>query len=222
MPPRVQSLDHLVLTVADLVKTSAFYRDILGMQTKQFVSASDGSTRWALKFGSQKINLHHASKPFDPKAKYPTPGSADLCFLSGSNLDEWTSHLAKHSVSIEEGPVARTGAQGPIMSIYIRDPDENLIEIANLISWSGAIGMRMITALAQIFNKSRLDQRSSFAFRFVILHPTWYRIFIERNSLVSVCCAIITNPNCSFCMDFLTTWRTSALYPKDRWVSSQA
>ena len=132
MSPQVESLDHLVLTVADMDKTVTFYRDILGMQAEQFVSASDGSTRWALKFGKQRINLHPASSPHDPKAKLPTPGSADLCFLSSTKLEEWKSHLEQHAVSIEEGPVARTGAQGPILSIYIRDPDDNLIEIANL------------------------------------------------------------------------------------------
>jgi len=125
--PKIDSLDHLVLTVADISATVAFYRDVLGMQVTEFKPA-DGSVRKALKFGQQKINLHAARGPFEPKAKSPTPGSADLCFLSTEPLADWIAHLGDR---IEEGPIARTGATGPIMSIYLRDPDGNLIEIAN-------------------------------------------------------------------------------------------
>jgi catechol 2,3-dioxygenase-like lactoylglutathione lyase family enzyme len=130
MRPSLRSLDHLVLTVRDLDATVAFYSDILGMQATRFHPA-DGSTRWALTFGVKKINLHPAGAEFDPKAQCPTPGSADLCFLSDTPLADWQAHLAAHKVTIEEGPIARTGATGPILSIYIRDPDNNLIEIAN-------------------------------------------------------------------------------------------
>lgn len=127
--PEVSSLDHLVLTVTDIAATCAFYQDILGMTVEEFVP-SDGSRRVALKFGDQKINLHKAGNEFDPKSEIPTPGSADLCFLTTSSLDTWIPHLNTAKVTVEEGPVARTGATGPIQSIYIRDPDKNLIEIS--------------------------------------------------------------------------------------------
>lgn len=133
MPPAVQSLDHLVLTVADPATTRQFYETVLGMQAERF-SPADGSTRWALKFGRQKINLHTAGQEFDPKARRPAPGTADLCFLSETPLAEWQAHLATHDVAIEEGPLPRTGATGPIRSLYIRDPDGNLIEISNPVA----------------------------------------------------------------------------------------
>jgi catechol 2,3-dioxygenase-like lactoylglutathione lyase family enzyme len=129
MGPQLTALDHLVLTVADIEATIAFYDRVLGMQSEQF-QPTDGSTRWALKFGVQKINLHVAGQEFDPKAKVPTPGSADLCFLTDSPLDTWQTHLHKFGVQIVDGPVRRTGASFPIQSIYIRDPDGNLIEIS--------------------------------------------------------------------------------------------
>ncbi|MBV6637801.1 MAG: VOC family protein, partial [Mameliella sp.] len=110
--------------------TRQFYETVLGMQAERFTPA-DGSTRWALKFGRQKINLHTAGQEFDPKARRPGPGTADLCFLSETPLAEWQAHLAALGVTIEEGPLPRTGATGPIRSIYIRDPDGNLIEISN-------------------------------------------------------------------------------------------
>mgnify|MGYP001801147462 FL=1 len=128
----VTGLDHLVLTVADVDQTVAFYRDVLGMVPEQF-APSDGSVRWALKFGAQKINLHVAEAPFEPKAQVATPGSADLCFLSGQPLDAWQAHFDLHGVVVEDGPVERTGATGPIFSLYVRDPDGNLIEVANAV-----------------------------------------------------------------------------------------
>lgn len=128
--PALSRLDHLVLTVMDIRRTVQFYEDVLGMQSKPF-TPSDGSTRWALKFGAQKINLHAAHAPFSPNAEVAMPGSADLCFLTDEGLDIWADHLAAQGVPIEEGPIARTGATGPILSIYVRDPDGNLIEIAN-------------------------------------------------------------------------------------------
>ena len=132
MPPRIQSLDHLVLTVADLEETCAFYA-VLGMETITFTPAH-GAPRKALRFGAQKINLHRAGAEFEPKAEYPTPGAADLCFLSDVPLEDWLLHLRDHGVHIEEGPVARSGAMGPILSIYLRDPDGNLVEVSNQLA----------------------------------------------------------------------------------------
>ena len=129
MKPSLTALDHLVLTVADIDATVAFYTDILGMTAEQF-TPKGSPPRWALKFGAQKINLHKAGAEFEPKAAQPVPGSADLCFLTETPLADWTRHLADHGVVIEDGPVPRTGAMGPLNSIYIRDPDRNLIEIS--------------------------------------------------------------------------------------------
>lgn len=127
---QVSALDHLVLTVADVTKTREFYATVLGMTAEKFTPA-DGSTRWALCFGAQKINLHAAGQEFKPHAATPTAGSGDLCFLSDIGLEDWQAHLARLGIEIIDGPVRRTGAQGPILSIYIRDPDGNLIEISN-------------------------------------------------------------------------------------------
>ncbi len=123
---RITSLDHLVLTVRDLDATVRFYVEGLGMELREF---EDG--RKALHFGVQKINLHVWRREFEPKAERPTPGSADLCFLADSSLDDVVRHLEAQGHPVIEGPVARAGAQGPIVSIYVRDPDGNLIEIAN-------------------------------------------------------------------------------------------
>ena len=129
-PPMITSLDHLVLTVSDMAISVAFYRDILGMQALEF-EAADGSRRWALAFGAQKINLHSAQTPFTPHAAQPRAGSADLCFLSSTPLDAWLPYLKASGQTVLEGPVQRNGALGPIVSLYIRDPDGNLLEIAN-------------------------------------------------------------------------------------------
>ncbi len=123
---RLDQLDHLVLTVRDLGATLAFYTEALGMEEVTF-----GEGRKALAFGTQKINLHEAGREFEPKALHPKPGSADLCFLTTAPLSKVVVHLRNYGVEILEGPIERTGAQGPIESIYIRDPDGNLIEIAN-------------------------------------------------------------------------------------------
>ena len=128
--PRVDSLDHLVLTVVDIEVTVAFYKQALGMTAERF-EAADGTTRTALNFGRQKINLHPAGAEFAPHAERPTRGSADLCFLSAEPLADWKCHLGALGIAIEEGPVRRTGATGPILSLYLRDPDGNLIEISN-------------------------------------------------------------------------------------------
>ncbi len=129
--PVLSSLDHLVLTVTDIAATTRFYTTVLQMEIEEFHPA-DGSIRTALKFGQQKINLHPASAPFEPKAQNANPGSADLCFLTQTPLADWQSHLHAHDIQIEEGPVPRTGATGPILSLYLRDPDGNLIEISTL------------------------------------------------------------------------------------------
>ena len=124
--PKVTSLDHLVITVASIEATIAFYTRVLGMEAVQF-----GNGRQALAFGNQKINIHRHGAEFDPKALRPTPGSADLCFLTEAPLDHFIGHLEACQVPIEVGPVTRTGARGPIQSVYLRDPDGNLIEVAN-------------------------------------------------------------------------------------------
>lgn len=121
----IHALDHLVLTVADIDQTCAFYQTVLGFRIVTF-----GQGRRAMEFGSHKINLHQAGREYDPKARHPTPGSADLCLITTLDLDSVIAHLTRAAVPIEEGPVARTGARGPIQSVYIRDPDHNLIEIA--------------------------------------------------------------------------------------------
>lgn len=123
---RIDRLDHLVLTVADLKATTQFYSGVLGMRHETF---ADG--RIALVFGTSKINLHEAGHEFDPKALHPIPGSADLCFIVDDPIDDVIAALEAAGVRIEEGPVTRTGALGPMTSCYFRDPDENLIELSN-------------------------------------------------------------------------------------------
>ena len=118
-------LDHLVLTTRDKAACIDFYTRVLGMHLETF-----GAGRHALKFGAQKINLHEHGKEFRPKAELPTPGSLDLCFIAAVPLDAFMAHLASLGVPIEEGPVARTGANWPIRSVYLRDPDRNLIEVS--------------------------------------------------------------------------------------------
>ncbi len=122
---RIDRLDHLVLTVADLGATVDFYTRVLGMTEVTF-----GAGRKALAFGASKINLHEAGHEFEPKADRPTPGSADLCLITADALEQVVEDLATHGVPVEEGPVDRTGATGPIRSVYFRDPDRNLIEVS--------------------------------------------------------------------------------------------
>ncbi len=125
---KIARLDHLVLTVANIEVTIAFYCQVLGMDEITF-----GEGRKALAFGQQKINLHEKGREFLPNARVAMPGSADLCFISSTPLEEVVATLGRLRVSICEGPVTRTGALGPIASIYIRDPDQNLIEISNYL-----------------------------------------------------------------------------------------
>jgi catechol 2,3-dioxygenase-like lactoylglutathione lyase family enzyme len=123
----IDHLDHLVLTVADIEATITFYGSALGMEVLTF------GNRKALRFGEQKINLHQAGKEFEPKAARPTPGSGDLCFITKAPIDAVISHLKALHHPIEVGPVERDGAVGAIRSIYLRDPDFNLIEISNYL-----------------------------------------------------------------------------------------
>ena len=130
---QIKFLDHVVLTVQDLQRTCDFYQRVLGMQVVTFGGDSlpDGTDRHALQFGNQKINLHQQGQEFEPKAQHPTPGSADLCFVTDVPLAQVIEHLKVCGVAIEAGIVPRTGAVGAIASLYIRDPDGNLLEISN-------------------------------------------------------------------------------------------
>lgn len=124
--PAISRLDHLVLTVRDPQATCRFYAAALGMEVRSF-----GAGRLALHFGPHKINLHQAGAEFEPKAAHPVPGSADLCLVTVTPLEQAVAHLHEAGVTILEGPVERTGALGPIRSVYFRDPDGNLIEVSN-------------------------------------------------------------------------------------------
>ncbi|XP_003939592.1 glyoxalase domain-containing protein 5 [Saimiri boliviensis] len=128
-PSLICRLDHIVMTVKSIEDTTMFYSKILG--TKIITFKED---RKALCFGDQKFNLHEVGKEFEPKAAHPVPGSLDICLITEVPLGEMIQHLKNCDVPIEEGPVPRTGAKGPIMSIYFRDPDGNLIEVSNYIS----------------------------------------------------------------------------------------
>jgi catechol 2,3-dioxygenase-like lactoylglutathione lyase family enzyme len=123
---KIDRLDHLVLTVRDVDATIAFYSRVLGMEPITF-----GGDRRALGFGRQKLNLHPASAPLAPHAARPTPGSADICLITSTPITEIVAELRSAGVAIEEGPVSRTGAMGPITSVYLRDPDDNLIEVSS-------------------------------------------------------------------------------------------
>ena len=125
----IARLDHLVLTCTDLKATQDFYTRVMGMRPETF-----GAGRIAFTFGNQKINLHQRGQEFEPKAHLPVPGALDLCFIASVPLDEVIRHLRATGWPIKEGPVERTGATGPIRSIYIRDPDLNLIEISEPVA----------------------------------------------------------------------------------------
>jgi catechol 2,3-dioxygenase-like lactoylglutathione lyase family enzyme len=122
----VKSIDHIVLTVKNIEVTCAFYAQVLGMDVMTF-----GAGRKALLFGEQKINLHEHGNEFEPKAKAPTPGAADLCFVTTVPMTQVMNHLRSNDIEVLEGPVQRTGAMGPMTSAYFRDPDGNLIEVSN-------------------------------------------------------------------------------------------
>ena len=122
----LDTIDHLVLTVRDIPASIAFYTRVLGMREIRF-----GDNRRALAFGCCKLNLHQPGNEFEPKAACPMPGAADVCLLTRTPMEAIVQHLATQQVAIETGPVQRTGAQGAILSVYLRDPDGNLIELAN-------------------------------------------------------------------------------------------
>jgi catechol 2,3-dioxygenase-like lactoylglutathione lyase family enzyme len=124
----VDSIDHFVLTVASIERSCAFYERVLGMVTVSF-----GGGRKALAFGGQKINLHLAGHEFTPRAQHPVPGSADFCLLTSIPLDDCIAHVRAQGVQILEGPVDKTGARGKLRSFYFRDPDQNLVEVSNLV-----------------------------------------------------------------------------------------
>jgi len=123
---KVLRIDHVVLTVADIERTLAFYERVLGMTAVSF-----GEGRRALAFGDQKLNLHQAGREFEPKALRPTPGAIDLCLVTDVPLDRVAAHLRSQSVAVAHGPVDKVGARGPLRSLYFRDPDGNLIEVSN-------------------------------------------------------------------------------------------
>ncbi len=125
---QISQLDHLVLTVSDLDRTCAFYSEVLGME----IQTSD-TNRTSLHFGTAKINLHKFGAEFAPHALTPKPGSADICLLTPTPIETVIEHLVHHQVDIIEGPVKRTGAAGTLLSVYFRDPDGNLLEVANTI-----------------------------------------------------------------------------------------
>lgn len=122
---KIGRIDHIVLTVKDIEQTCEFYSRVLDMEVITF-----GEDRRALKFGAQKFNLHEQGREFEPKAKMPTPGAADICLITESSIEHVVAHLKRLGVTIEQGPVQRTGATGPIVSVYFRDPDGNLIEVS--------------------------------------------------------------------------------------------
>ena len=129
----IDHLDHLVLTTHDEARCLDFYVRVLGMQLERFVGGTPPVERIALRFGAQKINLHVKGREFEPKAHLPVPGALDLCFIAAVPLAEVQARLAAAPWPVIEGPVLRTGATGKIRSVYVRDPDLNLIEISELV-----------------------------------------------------------------------------------------
>lgn len=125
----IKNIDHIVLTVADIDKTIEFYTQIMGFEVVTF-----GDNRKALTFGNQKINLHQKGHEFEPKAEFPTSGSADLCFIAQTDIQDVLEELKQKNIEIIEGIVDRTGALGKIKSVYFRDPDQNLIEVSSYYS----------------------------------------------------------------------------------------
>ena len=129
----IHHIDHIVLTTAHEEACIDFYTRVLGMQLESFIGGSPPVPRKAFLFGSQKINLHIQGKEFEPKADIPTPGSLDLCFIASCPLTEVIQRLQQEQWPVIEGPVIRTGARSKIRSVYVRDPDLNLIEISETI-----------------------------------------------------------------------------------------
>lgn len=132
MNMHIARIDHFVLTVRDVEATCEFYERALGMRAITFAGG-----RRALAFGAQKINLHQHGREFEPKALHPMPGSADFCLITSVPLAEVMKHLEQAGVKIIEGPVRKTGATGPLLSVYFRDPDQNLVEVSNALPAQG-------------------------------------------------------------------------------------
>src|SRR3954464_14729410 len=128
----IDHIDHIVLTTRDLDACVRFYTEVLGMKLEKFRTPTE--ERLALKFGSQKINIHVWGKEFIPRAHVAVPGSLDLCFIASAPLDQVIVKLKSSNIKIEEGPVAKTGAISKLRSVYVRDPDLNLIEISEQVS----------------------------------------------------------------------------------------
>jgi catechol 2,3-dioxygenase-like lactoylglutathione lyase family enzyme len=124
----IDHVDHIVLTTRDLPGCMMFYCDVLGMKAEKFETPQ--GTRLALKFGNQKINVHEWGREFTPRAHVAAPGTLDLCFIASVPLEEVMGKLQQSGIRLLEGPVAKTGATGPIRSVYVRDPDLNLVEIS--------------------------------------------------------------------------------------------
>jgi catechol 2,3-dioxygenase-like lactoylglutathione lyase family enzyme len=137
----ISRIDHIVLTVENIPRSVAFYTSVLDM-----VEVSFGAGRTALSFGKQKINLHQKGREFEPKASSPTPGSADLCFIADVPLEAVVSRLKENGIPIVEGPVKRTGACGPILSVYFRDPDSNLIEVSTYLEEPNSPALKLHAA----------------------------------------------------------------------------
>ena len=129
----IDHLDHLVLTTASEEACVDFYTRVMGMRLERFVSGDPPQSRMAFVFGRQKINLHDAAAPYIPHAACPVAGSVDLCFITTQPIADWQAHFTAHNIEIEDGPVRKTGANGPMLSLYVRDPDGNLIEVSNYI-----------------------------------------------------------------------------------------
>jgi len=127
----ITAIDHIVLSSADPEKTIGFYCDVLGMTLQTFAPPDGSAPRRALCFGRQKINIHDAGAPYVPHARNPAAGAVDICLLSDVLVEDWQRRFADHGIAIEHGPVAKTGAMGPLWSVYVRDPDGNLVEISN-------------------------------------------------------------------------------------------
>jgi catechol 2,3-dioxygenase-like lactoylglutathione lyase family enzyme len=123
---KISGIDHIVITAFDVERTIAFYSKVMGMEPITFAGGRRG-----LSFGRQKINLHQSGREYEPKALKPTPGSMDLCFTTETPLADVVARLESHGVVVADGPVEKTGALGPMMSVYFRDPDGNLIEVSN-------------------------------------------------------------------------------------------
>ncbi len=129
----IDAIDHVVLTSSNLDNTFNFYCKVLGMKLKKDLIKEDGSIRYSLHFGNNKINIHELNNIFTPHAMLVAAGTLDICFISSKNISYWERKLTKFNIEIIEGPVNRTGATSNLLSIYCNDPDGNLIEISNVV-----------------------------------------------------------------------------------------